>query len=85
MRDKKAVIDSFSSSTSTSNSSSFSIPEEIIEATSGLSNESRTILLKIRKQDNALTIANYILTMKNEINPSDHYRMSTIRVLAKCI
>ena len=78
-KDKKAVIDSFSSSTSTS----FSIPEEIIEATSGLSNESRTILLKIRKQDNALTIANYILTMKNEINPSDNYRMSTIKVLAK--
>ena len=62
---------------------SISIPEEIAQATFGLTDQFKTILLKIRKQENALTIANYILTMKHEINSSDSYRMSTIKVLAK--
>jgi hypothetical protein len=45
---------------------SISIPEEIAQATFGLTDQFKTILLKIRKQENALTIANYILTMKHE-------------------
>jgi hypothetical protein len=49
---------------------SISIPEEIAQATFGLTDRFKTILLKIRKQENALTIANYILTMKHEINSS---------------
>ena len=65
------------------NSQTFTIPAQIDEATSGLPNEFRNILLKTRSQDNALTIANYILSMKHEINLSDTYRMSTIKNLAK--
>ncbi|HEX7179938.1 MAG TPA: hypothetical protein VF220_09445, partial [Nitrososphaeraceae archaeon] len=62
---------------------SYLIPEEIIQATLGLTDQFKIILLKIRKQENALKIANYILAMKHEINSSDNYRMSTIKVLAK--
>jgi hypothetical protein len=65
------------------NSTSFSIPEEILQATSGLPNEFKTNLLKMRNQGNALTIANYIITMKHEINLSDKYRESTIKVLVR--
>ena len=38
-------------------------------------------LLKELSQDNALTIVNYILSMKNEINISDNYRRSNIYTL----
>ena len=60
----------------------YSIPWEINEATSGLSNEYKNQILKLRNQDNALTIAKYLLSMKHEINPSDNYRKSTIKTLA---
>ena len=36
----------------------------------------------MRNQDNALTIARYILATKNEINLSDGYRMSLIIILS---
>jgi integrase len=32
-------------------------------------------------KDNALTIADYIISMKSEVNPSDHYRADVIKVL----
>ena len=38
-------------------------------------------LLKELSHDNALTIVNYILSMKNEINISDNYRRSNIYTL----
>ena len=60
----------------------YSIPQEINDATSGLANEYKNQILKLRNQDNALIIAKYILSMKHEINPSDNYRKSTIKTLA---
>jgi hypothetical protein len=61
----------------------FSIPREIQEATLGLAKEFRNILLRLRNQDNALTIANYLLSMKYEVNSSDNYRITTINTLVK--
>jgi pantothenate synthetase len=61
----------------------FSIPREIQEATSGLAKEFRNILLRLRNQDNALTIDNYLLSMKYEVNSSDNYRITTIKTLVK--
>ena len=55
----------------------------IQEATSGLHKEYKNHVLKLRNQDNALTIAKYLLSMKHEVNPSDNYRMSAIKTLAK--
>lgn len=60
-----------------------SVPSEISEATSGLQNEFKNILLKMRIQENALTIFNYIISMKHEVNLSDNYRTSTLKALAK--
>ena len=40
-------------------------------------------LLHTISEDNALTIANYILAMRDEINLSDTYRRNNIRVLCK--
>jgi len=41
------------------------------------------ILYKISysSEENALTIVNYILAMKTEINPSDNYRKDNIKLL----
>ena len=58
------------------------IPWEINEATAGIAKCFRNIILKLRNQDNALTIARFILSMKNEINLSDNYRMSLLRTLS---
>ena len=40
------------------------------------------MILKLRNQDNALIIARFILSMKNEINLSDNYRKSLITTLS---
>ena len=61
----------------------FSIPWEIDEATSGLTKSYRNNLLKLRNQDNAVTIAKYIISMKNEVNLSDNYRISLIKTLSR--
>ena len=74
---EKSRIDQESSSTSTS-----LIPWEINEATAGIAKCFRNIILKLRNQDNAVTIARFILSMKNEINLSDNYRMSLLRTLS---
>ena len=34
-------------------------------------------------QDNALTVANYILSMKSEIDPANNYRRDNITLLAR--
>jgi outer membrane lipoprotein-sorting protein len=34
-------------------------------------------------QGNALTICNYIMAMKTEINPSDNYRKTNVAILTK--
>ena len=59
------------------------IPWEINEASAGLPKAIKQTLLKMRNQDNSLTIAKYILSMKHEINLSDSYRNLMIIVLAK--
>ena len=61
----------------------FIIPSEINDATLGLKPEFRTKLLKMLNQENAVIIAKYILSMKYEINLSDNYRKSIIRILSK--
>jgi hypothetical protein len=50
--------------------------------TAGLRPYCNTILYRISK-DNALTIANYVISMKSEINLSDHYRADVIKLLCK--
>ncbi len=65
-------------------SSSSLIPWEINEATAGagIAKCFRNKILKLRNQDNALTIARFILSMKNEINLSDKYRVSLLSTLS---
>jgi integrase len=48
--------------------------------TAGLRPYCNTILYKLSK-DNALTIADYVISMKSEINLSDHYRADVIKLL----
>ncbi len=62
--------------------SSSLIPWEINEATAGIAKCFRNKILKLRNQDNALTIARFILSMKNEINLSDNYRVSLLSTLS---
>jgi hypothetical protein len=52
-------------------------------ATEGLESSYFNKLKKSLCQTNALTIANYILAMKTEINPSDGYRMINLKALAR--
>src|SRR5919202_3187927 len=53
----------------------------IEEATEGLSPYYSRILFEKMSQENALIIARYIFDLRREINPSDHYRMSIIKIL----
>ena len=47
------------------------IPWEITEANEGIPKGFKNMILRLRNQDNALTIARFILAMKNEINLFD--------------
>ena len=58
------------------------IPSEINEATLGIPNCFKNMLLRLRNQDNGLAIARFILAAKNEINLSDSYRKSLISNLS---
>jgi hypothetical protein len=55
---------------------------KIENVTEGLVAECSNALHKI-SHENALTIINYIMSMKVELNPSDNYRKDNIRLLAK--
>jgi hypothetical protein len=59
------------------------LDRKIEDVTAGLRPESSKILYKISysSEENALTIVNYILAMKTEINPSDNYRKNNISIL----
>ena len=57
------------------------IPWEITEATAGIPKGFKNRILRLRNQDNALIIARFILSIKNEINLSDNYRKSLISTL----
>jgi integrase len=61
----------------------FFLDRKIEDVTAGLRPESSKILYKISysSEENALTIVNYILAMKTEINPSDNYRKDNIKLL----
>jgi site-specific recombinase XerD len=59
------------------------IPYEINEATKGLTKGIRNSLLKLRNQDNALTIARYILVLINEVNIANTSRETLLRVLPR--
>ena len=54
---------------------------KIEEATEGLSPYYSRILFEKISQENALIIAQYIFDLRREINPSDPYRMSIIKIL----
>ena len=71
---EKSRIEEESSITSTTSTSISLIPWEITEATEGTPKGFKRMILKLRNQDNALIIARFILSMKNEINLSDSYR-----------
>ena len=58
------------------------IPWEITEATEGIPKCFKNMILRLRNQDNALTIARFIISTKNEINLSDNYRRSLINNLS---
>jgi NTE family protein len=55
---------------------------KIENATVGLKSDCYKQFYKI-SYDNALTIANYILSMKSEINPADNYRRDNITLLTR--
>jgi integrase/recombinase XerD len=60
------------------------IKRKIENATEGLSSNCFNHLFDMvlpRSKENALTICDYISSIKSEINPSDHYRKSTILLL----
>jgi integrase len=65
-----------------SETTSTSISWEIDEATANLPKGKKNTLLKMRNQNNSLTIAKYILSMKHEFNISDNYRRLMIVTLA---
>jgi hypothetical protein len=72
--------------TSTSSSNNIMIKTKIENATEGLPSTcfnylSNRILPAARGKENALTICDYISSLKSEINPSDHYRKDTIILL----
>src|ERR671918_2202321 len=54
---------------------------KIEEASEGLSPYYSRILFEKISQENALIIAQYIFDLRREINPSDPYRMSIIKIL----
>jgi len=58
------------------------LDRKIDDATSGLRREFSRDLYSI-SEENALTIANYILAMRVEINLSDSYRLNVISILCK--
>jgi len=55
---------------------------KIEDVTSGLGHYYRKLLSRI-SQENALTIADYIMSMRTEMNPTDNYRGDTIKGVAK--
>jgi hypothetical protein len=62
------------------------IKTKIENATEGLSSNCfnhvfNRILPASRGKENALTICDYISSLRSEINPSDHYRKDTIILL----
>jgi hypothetical protein len=59
------------------------LDNKIEDVTAGLRPESSKALYEISSwsEENALTIVNYILAMKTEINPSDNYRKNNISIL----
>lgn len=59
------------------------VPREILEVTDGLAKELQIKLYKLKIQDNSITIANYILYMKHEVNISENYKISLLRTLIK--
>ena len=55
------------------------VPREILEVTDWLAKELQIKLYKLKIQDNSITIANYILYMKHEVNISENYKISLLR------
>ncbi len=66
------------------NSSSLYNDEKMIDAAAaGLRPSYYRMLNSVLPHENAMTIAKYIVSMKTEVNLSDHYRLDLIAVLYK--
>ena len=61
----------------------YDIPSKLEAAIYGLRPWCSKLLCSISSDENALTIAEYIMTLMTEINLSDHYREDLITVLSK--
>ncbi len=61
------------------------LDRKIEDITAGLRPYFSKTLYKISSssEENALTIVNYVLAMKTEINPSDNYRKNNIEILCR--
>ena len=88
MKKRQQLITSSTSTSSTSSSSDniIMINRKIENATEGLSSNCfnylfNRVLPGSRGKENALTICDYMSSIKSEINPSDHYRKDTIILL----
>jgi len=51
-------------------------------ATEGLTREYHNQFNKLSKED-ALALVDYIISLKTEVNPSDNYRKSVIKIIGK--
>jgi hypothetical protein len=71
--------------TAEESSSSFPLLDRKIEsATAGLPKRYERLLReRTGNEKNSITIAEYIISMQTEINPSDNYRMNNIATLSK--
>jgi hypothetical protein len=59
------------------------IPREINEASQGVPKDLFNKLCKLKNQGNALTIANFVISLHNQVNISINYRTGILRVLVK--
>ena len=59
------------------------IPNEILKAGEGLENDLKDKLCKLSIQDNALTIAKFVIALQNEDNLSLNYKTNLIGALIK--
>ena len=67
----------------TDSSSLYNDEKMIDAAAAGLRPSHYRMLNSVLPHENAMTIAKYIVSMKTEVNLSDHYRLDLIAVLYK--
>jgi hypothetical protein len=73
--------DNENATTNTTNNNDIFFEGKIEEATAGLAPYYSRILFEKVSKENTLIIVQYIFDLRREINPSDHYKMSIIKIL----